>query len=100
MIADTSIGAYHQLKYKQNQYDRILEYIDSVGTATIAMTARALNMEKSTVSARINALVNPKKGEPQLELAYKGKCPITKIYVKFWRLPSTGQAEFYFDEVV
>ena len=86
-VASTSINAYHGLRHKTTQYDRVYEFVVDHGAATIAMIAKGLKMEKSTVSARVNALVHGNGGakSKKLELSHIGKCPVTGITAKFWK---------------
>lgn len=100
-VADTSVGAYHQLRHKDTQTKRIYEYVENHGSATISMIANKLGMEKSTTSARVNAMVNgiTRNGrviqQPSLEMSFKGKCPITGVRVIFWQvIPSQTALEW------
>jgi hypothetical protein len=86
----TSRLAYRNLKNKGTQSARILDYIDEQGTATRGMIAKALNMEKSTVSARVNVLLNgiyTSGGiclqKQMIEVSHVGKCPVSKVLVQF-----------------
>ncbi|MGA3803720.1 MarR family transcriptional regulator [Ralstonia nicotianae] len=59
-VQATSIDAYHSRSRRtigQAQCDRIVEYVERAGTATIAEIAQALHIEKSSVSARRNELI-------------------------------------------
>ena len=87
MISQTSIQAYHGLKNETTQAERIYEYVVDHGACTIAMIAKGLKMEKSTVSARVNGLVHGtrKQTEPKLEFSHIDKCPVTGIVAKHWR---------------
>lgn len=85
MVSETSRAAWHGLQHRITQSERIYDYIESKGSATIAMVAKGLGMEKSTVSARINGLVKGTKVEPSLELSHIGKCPVTGVTAKFWK---------------
>lgn len=105
-VADTSVMAFYGLTHKQTQTDRIYEFIEDRGSATIAMIARNLGMEKSTVSARVNAMVNgvykdeKELQRPSLEFSWKGKCPVTGVTAKFWQVKTAiPQKVLIFDEV-
>lgn len=90
-VSPTSVAAYHSLRNEGTQAEKIFEYVSDTGPSTIAMIAKGLRMEKSTVSARVNGLVHgiEVKGgvvtEPSLELAYIDKCPVTGVKAKFWK---------------
>ena len=86
-VAPTSIDAYHS-RDRRNvgklQCDRIAEYVASVGNATIAEIAKALGMEKSSVSGRRNELI----AAGRLVLAGERKCSITQRTVQAVKVPS------------
>ncbi len=86
-VSPTSIAAYYSLRNEGTQAQRIFEYVSERGSATIAMIARDLRMEKSTVSARVNGLVHGTKADkkPRLELSHVAKCPVTGVTAKFWK---------------
>ena len=79
----TSIEAYRNLKHEPVQKNKIYTDIEEHGASTIRMVAHALDMEISTVSARINSLVHC--ADPKLEQAFKSKDPITGVRSIFWR---------------
>jgi predicted transcriptional regulator len=79
----TSIEAYRNIKFEPQQKVKIFNYIEEHGASTIRMVAHALDMEISTVSARINSLVHCTN--PKLEQAFKSKDPITGVRSIFWR---------------
>jgi len=85
-VTDTSIDAYHSRSRRtagQLQCDRIAEYVERAGTATIAEIAEALTMEKSSVSARRNELI----AAGRLVLTDDRKCTVTGRYVQCVKLP-------------
>ena len=57
----TSVEAFHRLVNKEGQKYRIFQYIEEKAPCSIGEIAKALNMEKSTVSARMNELSKGKK---------------------------------------
>ena len=83
----TSRDAYHALDTGE-QCSRILAHVERSGPCTRRMTARALGMETSTVSARVNELV--KHGD--LCERFIAPCPITGVRVNWIDLPD-GQME-------
>jgi uncharacterized membrane protein len=85
-VTETSIDAYHSRSRRtigQAQCDRIVEYVQRAGTATIAEIAQALHIEKSSVSARRNELIAARR----LVLARDRKCSVTGRYVQCVKLP-------------
>jgi len=89
MTATTSIDAYHTLGHEAEQCDRILAHVSQHGPCTRRMTARALGMETSTVSARVHELV--KHGD--LCERFIAPCPITGVRVNWIDIPG-GQMEW------
>ncbi|WP_258559181.1 MarR family transcriptional regulator [Ralstonia mannitolilytica] len=92
-MQDTSIDAYHSSSRRSNsklQCDRIVEYVERAGTATIAEIAKALGMEKSSVSARRNELI----AAGRLVLAGERKCSVTNRTVQSVKLPARQGALF------
>ena len=57
----TSVEAFHKLVNKEGQKYRIFQHIEENAPFSIGEIAKGLNMEKSTVSARINELSKGKK---------------------------------------
>ncbi len=85
-VQATSIDAYHSRSRRtigQAQCDRIVEYVERAGTATIAEIAKALGMEKSSVSARRNELI----AAGRLVLGARRQCAITGHNVQTVKLP-------------
>jgi DNA-binding MarR family transcriptional regulator len=78
----TSVQNYHKLDKTTIQY-KIFQYIDNEGPCSIGEIAFALNLEKSTVSARVNELVHEKK---TVEEAGKLADRITGIRSIHWRV--------------
>ena len=79
-IADTSILSFIEIKNGNKiapQELKILEYLSIHKTATRRVIARDLNMETSTVSARINGLKSKRKVIDKEVV----KCPISNKYV-------------------
>jgi DNA-binding MarR family transcriptional regulator len=89
-MRNTSVQAYRGLKFESTQSGKVYETVEDMGAATIRMVAKKLNMEISTVSARINKLV---KSE-MLEEAYRDKDPYTGVRSIFWK-PVEGQVELF-----
>jgi hypothetical protein len=92
-VAASSIDAYHSRSRRtagQLQCDRIVEYVERAGTATIAEIAQALDMEKSSVSARRNELIAAQR----LVLSDDRKCTVTGRYVQCVKLPPVQKALF------
>ena len=86
-VQDTSIDAYHSSTRRnvgKLQCDRIAEYVASVGNATIAEIAKALGMEKSSVSGRRNELI----AAGRLVLAGERKCSVTLRTVQCVKVPA------------
>lgn len=86
-VAPTSIDAYHSSTRRnvgKLQCDRIAEYVASVGNATIAEIAKALRMEKSSVSGRRNELI----AAGRLVLAGERKCSVTLRTVQCVKVPA------------
>ncbi|CAM2295486.1 MarR family transcriptional regulator [Ralstonia mannitolilytica] len=85
-VAETSIDAYHSRSRRmlgQAQCDRIVEYVERAGTATIAEIAKALGMEKSSVSGRRNELI----AAGRLVLGGRRQCSVTGRSVQSVKLP-------------
>ncbi|PLT18716.1 MarR family transcriptional regulator [Ralstonia mannitolilytica] len=85
-VTDTSIDAYHSRSRRtigQAQCDRIVEYVERAGTATIAEIAQALHIEKSSVSARRNELI----AAGRLVLGGRRQCAVTGRSVQSVKLP-------------
>lgn len=86
-VAETSIDAYHSRSRRmlgQAQCDRIVEYVQRAGTATIAEIAQALHIEKSNVSGRRNELI----AAGRLVLGGRRQCAITGRSVQSVKLPA------------
>lgn len=86
-VADSSIDAYYSPTVRSTakvQADRIAEYVERVGTATIAEIAKALRMEKSSVSGRRNELI----AAGRLVLGGRRQCAITGRSVQSVKLPA------------
>lgn len=86
-VAHTSIANYHShvvpdLQGKQES--RILAYVSRFGESTIGEIAHALDMEKSTVSARQNKL----RADGLLEFGAARKCSVSGITCNPLRLPA------------
>jgi DNA-binding IclR family transcriptional regulator len=83
--ADTSLQAYKRLD-ATDQYELILNYLRSIypGSSCIADIATALEMERSTVSARLNEL------KQSGQIVYDGKRPSerTGINAMHWKIKS------------
>ena len=77
-IRDTSITAYNELKLETKsgtQKAIVLNYIKENGSKTRRQLAKALMIETSTISARVNSLIN------EFRLLKDDKtvvCPISK----------------------
>ena len=92
-VTETSIDAYHSRSRRtagQLQCDRIVEYVERAGTATIAEIAKALHMEKSSVSGRRNELI----AAGRLVLAGVRKCSVTNRTVQSVKLPTMQRPLF------
>ncbi|CAJ0705927.1 hypothetical protein [Ralstonia holmesii] len=92
-VTPTSIDAYHSSGRRnvgKLQCDRIVEYVERAGTATIAEMAQALHMEKSSVSGRRNELI----AAGRLVLGGRRKCTVTGRYVQCVKLPQKQGALF------
>ena len=92
-VAASSIDAYYSAPTRTTaklQCDRIAEYVASVGNATIAEIAKALGMEKSSVSGRRNELI----AAGRLVLAGERKCSVTQRRVQAVKLPARQGALF------
>lgn len=92
-VTETSIDAYHSSSRRtagQLQCDRIAEYVERAGTATIAEIAKALHMEKSSVSGRRNELI----AAGRLVLAGERKCSVTNRTVQSVKVPARQGALF------
>ncbi len=86
-VRETSIDAFHAHgSMSAQQRDRILAFVRSRGGDwSIGEIARAMNLQKSTVSARINELVN-ETGE--LEERPRRKDRISNITIRPVALPA------------
>jgi DNA-binding MarR family transcriptional regulator len=89
-VADTSISVYHahiQPTQQQAQCSRILSFIERRGGDwSIGEIARAMDMEKSTVSARLNNLLHTH----QLVAKPHRKDRVSGITVRPLGLPGQG----------
>ena len=86
-VQETSIDAYHSRSRRSGskaQCDRIVEYVERAGTATIAEIAQALHIEKSSVSARRNELIAAGR---LVLLDEERKCKVTNRTVQAVKLP-------------
>lgn len=92
----TSIDAYHAHRstgQSAQQRTRILEFIKARGGDwSIGEIAQALSLQKSTVSARVNELLNETK---ELIERPKRKDRISGIRVRPVGLPPVGQGELF-----
>lgn len=92
----TSIDAYHTHRgtgQSAQQRTRILEFIKARGGDwSIGEIAQAMSLQKSTVSARINELLNNTK---ELVERPKRKDRISGIRVRPVGLPPVGQGELF-----
>lgn len=92
----TSIDAYHTHRrsgQSAQQRNRILEFIKARGGDwSIGEIAQALTLQKSTVSARVNELLNDTK---QLVERPKRKDRISGITIRPVALPFIGQGELF-----
>lgn len=77
---DTAVAAYHERvpQFLGTQADRIEAYVRGVGSATIGEIARALKMEKSTVSGRQNEL----RADKRLMFGPERKCKVSGVTCK------------------
>ena len=57
----TSVEAFYRLANRESQKYKIFAYIEENAPCSIGEIAKALGMEKSTISARMNELANGKK---------------------------------------
>lgn len=92
-VTETSIDAYHSRSRRtigQLQCDRIVEYVERAGSATIAEIAKALSMEKSSVSARRNELI----AAGRLVQGVRRQCAVTGRSVQSVELPPKQGALF------
>ena len=92
-VTETSIDAYHSRSRRNGskaQCDRIVEYVERAGTATIAEIAQALHMEKSSVSGRRNELI----AAGRLVLGGRRQCAVTGRSVQSVKLPQKQGALF------
>ncbi|CAJ0719428.1 hypothetical protein LMG6871_02857 [Ralstonia edaphis] len=93
LVQETSIDAYHSRSRRtagQLQCDRIVEYVERAGTATIAEIAQALRMEKSSVSGRRNELI----AAGRLVLGGRRQCAVTGRSVQSVKLPQKQRGLF------
>lgn len=95
-VADTSIEAFHAHRGSGKsaaQRARVLNFIKTRGGDwSIGELAQALEMEKSTVSARINELLNETK---ELAERPRRKDRISGITIRPVGLPIVGQKELF-----
>lgn len=93
-VATTSIDAYHGHRGQSaQQRNRILNHIKSCGGDwSIGELAQALTLQKSTVSARVNELLNDTK---ELVEKTRRKDRISGITVRPVGLPVKGQGELF-----
>lgn len=86
-VQSTSIACYHAHvpNFEQPQESRLLAFIVQNGESTIGEMAHALGMEKSTVSARQNAL----REAGYLIFGLPRKCRVSGVTCKPLRLPAT-----------
>lgn len=94
----TSLSAYDAVKASgTNGYQcaRILAFItaNSEMDWSIGEIAHALHMEKSTVSARLNAMLNDI--DPPIEAKTTRKDRVSGVMVRPVGLPVVGQAELF-----
>lgn len=93
---ETSIDAYHAHRgsgQSAQQRNRILSFIKQRGGDwSIGELAKALELEKSTVSARLNELLNDTKELVELP---KRKDRISGIRIRPVGLPFVGQGELF-----
>jgi len=86
MVQQTSKQAYQDTvsSFEDTQIDRIWVLMRKNASVTwsISEVAYSLSMEKSTISARMNAM----KKTGKLEFAGKRKSRITNVLVETWRL--------------
>ena len=78
----TSVYQYRKLDKTTIQY-KIFQYLDNEGPSSIGEIAFHLNLEKSSVSARLNELVHEKK---TVEEAGKYPDKISGIRVIHWKV--------------
>lgn len=57
----TSIEAFYQLTNKESQRYRVFQHLEEYAPCSLGEIAKALNMDKTSVSARINELANGEK---------------------------------------
>ena len=94
MATSTSIATYHDLKKTKTiarQEFQVATEVHRLGIANIAAIAKGLNMEKSTVSARLNNLKNRESfrfhgGVCRLALDRVAVCPITRRKTQFYTI--------------
>lgn len=86
-VTETSLSAHRSIHpgLAKRQQDAVLAAIKAAGHegATIAELAKALNLEKSSVSGRRNALI----AASLVEYAPERKCTITGRFVQSVRVP-------------
>lgn len=90
-VTETSIQAYHGQDFG-DQTREVLAAIKTLGESCIADIAAYLNMERSTVSARLNELKKWK--EPPIVFVGKRKSERTGIMSEFWRARSYQETLF------
>lgn len=90
--APTAVAAFHAHAGRSAaQRDRILSFIESRGGDwSIGEIARALNLEKSTVSARLNELL----AERELITKHKRKDRVSGVLVRPVGLPAIQRSLF------
>ncbi len=79
-VAETSIRAYRSQDFTSLQ-DAVLQALKELGESCIADVAAYLNLERSTVAARLNEL----KKAGALVFVGKRKSETTGITSEFWR---------------
>lgn len=96
-VQPTSLGAYDAIRangINGDQCARILAHIHTHGGDwSIGEIAHALNMEKSTVSARLNAMLNDI--DPPIEAKPTRKDRRSGITVRPVGLPVVGQGSLF-----
>lgn len=92
-VQDTSIGAFHTVvpDFEGAQFQRILNYISQYGPSTIGEIAHGLNMEKSTVSARQNALRQAKQLTLEIDRRH---CKISGVLCNVLKFPQAQGSLF------
>lgn len=92
-VAETSIRTYHDRvvpEFESSQAGIILEFIARCGESTIGEIAKALRMEKSTVSARQNKL----RKDGLLVFGAVRRCRVSGVSCTPLKLPAAQPALF------